>query len=231
MTMYLRPTAATARSALLPGDPKRAMELAAELMDRPLMSNLSRGLWGYWGQLGPGRELTVQSTGIGGPSAAAVVADLAALGVLRVVRVGTCIALDPELEAGQAIVVSAALAGDGVGGALASSGVALPDPAITGALGDSGCRIASVDLFPKLGSAAADEWVSQGAIAIDLSTAAVFAAAANHGIAAACALVVSRSSSGLELKPEALDQACLSLGNDAAMALLATEPKSAPAAG
>src|SRR5436190_218878 len=68
MTVYLQPTGPTAEIALLPGDPKRAMELANRVMVAPRMSNLSRGLWGYYGETPDGRELTVQSTGIGAPA-------------------------------------------------------------------------------------------------------------------------------------------------------------------
>ncbi len=48
--------------------------LAQELTVQPKMSNHARGLWGYWGVREDGAELTVQSTGTGGPSAALVLA-------------------------------------------------------------------------------------------------------------------------------------------------------------
>ena len=40
----------------------------------------------------------MQSTGMGGPSAALVLADLAELGVRRAIRIGTCTALAPDLH-------------------------------------------------------------------------------------------------------------------------------------
>src|SRR5436190_1162630 len=105
MTVYLQPTGPTAEIALLPGDPKRAMELANRVMVAPRMSNLSRGLWGYYGETPDGRELTVQSTGIGGPSAAIVAHELAELGVRSAVRVGTCVALHNGPALGAVVVV------------------------------------------------------------------------------------------------------------------------------
>ena len=66
------------------------------------MSNHARGLWGYTGRTPAGVRLTIQATGMGGPSAALVLADLAELGVRRAIRVGTCVALDPELGARRA---------------------------------------------------------------------------------------------------------------------------------
>ena len=106
MPSRLRPTAPVAPDAILVGDPGRALLLAQELLEQPKMSNHARGLWGYSGETQAGRELTIQATGMGGPSAAIVLADLAKLGVRRAVRVGTCTALAPELEAGELLVVA-----------------------------------------------------------------------------------------------------------------------------
>lgn len=227
MTTHLRPTAATAPSALLPGDPKRAMDLAAKVMERPLMSNLSRGLWGYWGCDAGGRELTIQSTGIGGPSAAAVLGELSELGVTRAIRVGTCVAIDARLRPGDELVVNAALAGDGIGAALGLPGPLLPDAGLTHALGGHGHVVASLDLMPEPRSAAAADWASKGAVAIDLSTAAVLAMAGRLGLAVGCALVVSASWAGEILDHDPLDEACLALGEKAAVALFEAAPQPA----
>ena len=94
MRTYLDPTAPIAPDALLADDPKVAMDLAVAICESPRMSNLAHGLWGYHGTTRDGTELTIQSLGIGGPSAAAVMADLARLGVSRAIRIGSCIALD-----------------------------------------------------------------------------------------------------------------------------------------
>ena len=57
------------------------------------MLNHHRGLWGYTGAAADGEPLTIQSTGLGGPSAAIVTEELIGLGARRLVRVGTCGAL------------------------------------------------------------------------------------------------------------------------------------------
>jgi uridine phosphorylase len=93
MPAILRPTATFAADAILVGDPGRALLLAQELLEKPKMSNHARGLWGYTGVTPAGRELTIQSTGMGGPSAAVVLADLAELGLRRAIRIGTCASL------------------------------------------------------------------------------------------------------------------------------------------
>ncbi|MGN6556593.1 MAG: phosphorylase family protein, partial [Solirubrobacterales bacterium] len=107
MPARLRPTAPIAADAILVGDPGRALMLAQELLQQPKMSNHARGLWGYTGLTHEGHELTVQSTGMGGPSATVVLHDLAELGVRRAVRVGTCTSLG-EQALGQIVVVTEA---------------------------------------------------------------------------------------------------------------------------
>ena len=193
MPRHLRPTAPIAADALLPGDPKRAMELATALLEKPLMSNLSRGLWGYHGRTAGGLELTVQSTGIGGPSAAVVVAELAELGVRRAIRIGTCVALDPELELGATLIVAGALARDGTGAALTDADPVRPDPELTGELAarvapDRAGIVASTDLYYDPDPSRRASWRAAGAVAVDLAAAAILAAGRRAGVATACAL-------------------------------------------
>src|SRR3954452_6582595 len=155
MPSRLRPTAPIAADAVLVGDPGRALLLAQELLEQPKMSNHARGLWAYFGTTPAGRELTIQATGIGGPSAALVLGDLAELGVRRAIRVGTCVAFE-ELELGELLAVTEALA---VGGSAAGFGVGIgetvrPDEKLTarleGALGNERRRakVASFDAHP-----------------------------------------------------------------------------------
>ena len=79
---------------------------------------------------------------MGGPSAAIVLQELAELGVGRAIRVGTCGALDPELEHGELVVAGDALAEDGASQALGAAEIAEPDPVLTAALA-AGLRPAS----------------------------------------------------------------------------------------
>lgn len=226
VSAYLRPTAPIAPEALLPGDPKRAMDLAILLLDRPLMSNLARGLWGYHGRTKVGRELTVQSTGIGGPSAAVVVTELAAHGVRRAVRIGTCRALVSQLEPGALLVAETILPADGAGVALAGHDAMRPHDGLTSALlaktAADGRTVVSSDLHYDPEAPRRDaEWRAQGAVAVELSAAASLAAAAAAGVAFACVLVVAEGMDGARLPDEALDEATLTLGAHAADVLAA----------
>src|SRR5260221_7480718 len=137
MPARLRPTAPLAPDAILVGDPGRSLLLAQELLEQPKMSNHARGLWGYTGRMAAGDALTIQATGMGGPSAALVLADLAKLGVERVVRVGTCAAFSSTLQAGDLILTTAAVAAAGSATALGvtQGGTGLPDPSLLESLG------------------------------------------------------------------------------------------------
>ena len=160
------------------------------------MSNHSYGLWGYYGRDGDGRELTVQATGIGAGGAAAVLAELADLGVGRAVRVARCTALAPELAAGDRVRAIAGLPTDGVSRALAARSP-LPDADLDRALaaaapGAQPATVAGCDLDPALaGPEARAEWIAAGATVADLQTAALFALGERLGVAVAAGLVVA----------------------------------------
>jgi nucleoside phosphorylase len=214
----LDPTAPIAQDALLVDDPKVAMDLAIEITESPRMSNLAHGLWGYHGTTPEGVEVTVQSLGIGGPSAAAVTAELADLGVARAIRIGSCISLDEELGPGTSIVATAFDPGDGAGAALSGGHPVLPDSLLSEALAeatDAGARgtVRSVDVVTGTVTG------MDGAVALDLSSAAFAAASALGGIACACALVVSGEPGGSALGREALGKALIGLGKRAATVL------------
>jgi hypothetical protein len=218
MRTYLDPTAPIAPDAVLVDDPKVAMDLAVATCESPRMSNLSHGLWGYHGSTPSGPDLTIQSLGIGGPSAAVVMADLAKLGVRRAIRIGYCIAQDASLERSSSLVVTCFEPGDGASAAISGGAGLSPDPQLTQALlqaaGDAATgTVRSVDVLEAAGSSGGD------AVAHDLSSAAFAAAAARDGIAGACALVVAGQRGGAALGLDALNEALIGLGTRAAAAL------------
>jgi uridine phosphorylase len=177
--------------------------LAQELLEEPKMSNHTRGLWAYFGTTPAGGELTIQSTGMGGPSAALVLGDLVELGVKRAVRVGTCVGIEAKSGLGDLLVVDEAIA---QGGSAASLGVepgtaVAPDPVLTAKLqaelgGEGGLvSVASVDAHP------AEYAAGLRVAAFDMQTAPLLARATGLGIELAAVLIVSeveRGSSSLE---------------------------------
>ncbi len=182
---------------LLPGDPGRALLLAQALLAEPRMFNHNRGLWGYTGAAADGEPLTIQSTGMGGPSAAIVISELVDLGARRLVRVGTCGALDSSLALGELVIATEAISDDGTSRLLGADGRVAGDPQLTAALrsaGDGAARagtVASTDLFYDDRDGQEQQWRSAGAIAVEMETATLFALAARRGVQAAAVLIVS----------------------------------------
>ncbi len=196
-TIHLRPTAPLAERALLPGDPGRALLLAQALLEQPIMFNHNRGLWGYTGTAADGAPLTIQSTGMGGPSAAIVITELHQLGARRLLRVGTCGGLAPGLSLGQLLIVSEAISDDGTSRALGADGRVPPSAELLarlGAAGDPEVRtgpVVSTDLFYDGAPGTEERWVAEGAIAVEMEAATLFALASRRGFQAGAALLVS----------------------------------------
>lgn len=226
MPIHLRPSAPIAPEALLPGDPGRAMALAQLLLAKPLMSNHNRGLWGYSGKTPEGRPLTVQSTGMGAPSAAIVLHELAGLGVTTAIRVGTCGALDGSLALGEMLRVEAALPEDGVSRALGAEGAQRPDAGLLARLeaADAGrpATIVTTDLFYEQSERPRRAWIDAGAAAVEMEACALFALGARLGVAVACLLVVTDvfpEGERLRIAPETLEASVERMGRAAVAAL------------
>jgi uridine phosphorylase len=209
--IHLRPTAPLADRVLLPGDPGRALALAQSLLVEPRMFNHNRGLWGYTGAAPDGEPLTIQSTGIGGPSAAIVLSELIALGVQRAIRVGTCGALADRLTLGDLVIAREAICGDGTSRALgagerASADRALSDALAAGAPGALQGTIVSVDLFYDTDERAH----GPEALAVEMEAAALFAKGAAASIAVACLLIVSDTFDAQQARVRIDDESLLS---------------------
>ena len=192
--IHLRPTAPLAERVLLPGDPGRALALAQSLLHKPRMFNHHRGLWGYTGTAADGDPLTIQSTGIGGPSASIVLSELIALGARRGIRVGTCGALAPGLALGELIVARESICADGTSRALGTGERIAADRSLTETLIRSAPSayagtVISVDLFYDTEITA--RWHAHQALAVEMEAAALFAVGSGAGVPVACVLTVS----------------------------------------
>lgn len=229
-TLHVHPTAPLAERVLLPGDPGRALLLAQSLLREPRMFNHNRGLWGYTGTAPDGAPLTIQSTGMGGPSAAIVIEELIRLGARRLVRVGTCGALVGGVALGDVIVAREAISADGASRALGADGRVAADPQLTAALeaaaaADGGARAGAVyttDLFyDPAGRHADPAETADGALAIEMEAATVLQLGALRGVPAGCVLAVSDllGPQRGRIAPEAMEQAALRIGRIALAAL------------
>ena len=194
--VHLHPTAPLAPRALLPGDPGRALALATALLEAPRMFNHNRGLWGYTGTAADGAPLTIQSTGMGGPSAVIVLEELIALGLERAIRVGTAGALEPSLALGELVIATEAICADGTSRALGSGERESADAATLDALrrcapdAHAGAIVTS-DLFYEDGPERLDAWRAAGALAVEMEAAPLFATGRRRGVAIGAVVAIT----------------------------------------
>jgi uridine phosphorylase len=109
-----------ADTVLLPGDPGRVDEIVApwEHHEEVADHREYRTVTGSY----EGTELSVTSTGIGSPSAAIAVEELAEVGADTFIRVGSCGGLQPELEVGDLVITAGAVRGEATGDAYVRKG-------------------------------------------------------------------------------------------------------------
>jgi purine-nucleoside phosphorylase len=102
-----------APAVLVPGDPKRATYIAETFFDSGArLVNDERGELGYTGTFA-GKPISVQSVGMGGPSAAIYYTELTQqLGATRLIRVGTAGGLKTGLHMGDTVVAVSATSDD-----------------------------------------------------------------------------------------------------------------------
>jgi uridine phosphorylase len=159
--------------------------------------------------------LTIQSTGMGGPSAAIVAEELIALGARELVRIGTCGALVDRLELGDLMAAETVIAADGASLALGANGRLGSDPALLARLVAAGAvatGVVSSDLFYDPRDDAARGWIERGATVVEMEAAAILQVAARREVAAACVLAVTDAGSR-RVEVEELEPLALRLGD------------------
>ncbi|MEM4262491.1 MAG: nucleoside phosphorylase [Thermoplasmata archaeon] len=100
-----------AKYVLISGEPERIPKIAAALKN-PKKKICVREYAVYEGTL-EGKRVTVASTGIGGPSTAILIEELANLGADTFVRIGTSGGIADDLEKGDFVISTAAIRADG----------------------------------------------------------------------------------------------------------------------
>lgn len=202
-----------ARIAILPGDPFRVPRIAAALDPEARELAFHREYRSALAQ-GEGGPVLVISTGIGGPSTAIAVEELATLGVECFVRVGTTGAIQPRIAAGELIVAAAAVRLDGASrhyapiefpAAADHRWVAHLDAAAARVgVGHHVGVVVSSDTFypgqerydsftghvPRALRGSLEEWTKLGCLAYEMEAATLFTVARAMGLAAGCLLGV-----------------------------------------
>src|SRR5215510_4840232 len=156
---------------------------------------------GYTGTFN-GKPVSVQATGMGCPSAAIVIEELVMLGVKRILRIGTCGGLQPDLKLGDLIVAISAipqdstavhyLAGEAhtptadwelVHGAVHAA-KELGQPVRVGA-------VVSSDTFYDPDPDRHTRWSERGVLAVEMEAAVLFTIGALRGVQSGALLTIS----------------------------------------
>lgn len=190
-----------AESVLLPGDPRRARYIAENFFEDARLVTEERGMLGYTGTY-KGEPVSVQTTGMGCPSASIVTEELIQLGAKNLLRVGTCGGYHRDLRLGDLIVATAATPQDGTVSSITQGVPYAPAAhfdlvhAAHHAAESAGTRtfmgpIVSSDLFYDPQEDPAALWGRLGVLAVEMEAAAIFTIAAMRGVRAGCLLTVS----------------------------------------
>jgi purine-nucleoside phosphorylase len=192
-----------ATNVLCPGDPVRAKYIAETFFDPGWRQvNAERGMLGYTGTF-EGKPISVQSTGMGCPSAGIVFEELVQLGVKRLVRVGTCGGLGASLAMGDTIVAVSASPDDHTPIRYAQMDGYAPtatfDLAAAAATFGRSSTTAAVHvgsvvtsgLFYDPDPSTFARWSRLGHLGVEMEAAMMYAIAAVHGIEALAIMTVS----------------------------------------
>ena len=189
-----------AEACLLPGDPLRAKYVAETFLESVEQRNWERGMLGFTGTF-RGQPVSVQATGMGCPSAAIVIEELAMLGVKRMLRIGTCGGLQPDMKLGDLVVAISAVPADAtathivgephaptadwdlVHGAVHAA-KELGKPVRVG-------PIVSSDVFYNADQGQYQRWSDRGILAVEMEAAVLFTLGALRKVKAGCLLTVS----------------------------------------
>jgi uridine phosphorylase len=184
--------------ALLPGDPDRVERIADKCEDARVVSEnreytLVNATYG-------GTDLTICSTGIGSPSAAVAVEELAAVGVETMIRPGTTGALQRGIEIGDMVIATGAAKDEGTTKRYeAVEYPAVPDYDVLSALVDAAEEetgsvhvgpIATDDAFYAENEAYFTDREAAGILAVEMEAAALFTLARRKGLRAGAVCTV-----------------------------------------
>lgn len=191
-----------AETILLPGDPLRAKFIAETYLDDPRCFNTVRNMLGYTGTY-RGRPVSVMGTGMGVPSISLYSYELIHdFGVKNLVRVGTCGAMQPDMELFDVVIAQGASTDSnylhqfGLPGTFAPlSSYRLLEQAKRAA-DERGQRthvgnILSSDVFYNADPEATAKWQRMGILAVEMESVGLFANAAAAGVDALALFTVS----------------------------------------
>jgi uridine phosphorylase len=188
---------------LMPGDPVRVQLIADHLEDAVEIAHRRE----YRTVVGTyrGRRITACSSGMGCPSTAIGVEELARAGATTFIRVGSTAALQPGIEVGDLLVSEGSLRNDGTTAAYVPAGYpAVPDLELTVELTRTARRMGAAEGFAvHTGINATDdafyaetpEWIAElsrlGIANVEMESSAMYVVARQRGLRAGMVCAVS----------------------------------------
>ncbi len=191
-----------ADAVLLPGDPLRAKHIAERCFENLRQVNDVRGALAFTGTY-RGMPVSVLGTGMGIPSASIYATELVAeYGVTRLVRVGSCGAVQDDIAMRDVILASGACTDSGVNraryGGLDFAAIADFDLLVTAARAAEARGVAvkvgnihSADLFYEPRGELFETMEKMGVLAVEMEAAGIYGVAAELGARALTVLTVS----------------------------------------
>jgi len=193
-----------ADTVLLPGDPLRAQFVAENMLENAVCYNRVRGMFGFTGTFA-GRRVSIQGTGMGIPSISIYVHELInEFHVRRLIRVGTCGALQPDLKLGDLVLAQAACTDSAVN-RIRFQGQDFAPAASFSLLQSAYDRARDEGIPVRVGSVLTSDtfygddpdgwklWARYGVLAVEMESAALYTLAARHAVEALSILTVSDS--------------------------------------
>jgi uridine phosphorylase len=178
--------------ALLPGDPGRVDRIAGHCEESEVVAENRE--YKIVNATYEGSPVTICSTGIGCPSAAIAVEELANVGVESLIRVGTTGALQADIEIGDVVVATGAAKDEGTTRRYERDTLpAVPDyDVLSGLVGAAETRsepvhvgaIASDDAFYAETDEYVEAWEEAGVLSVEMEAAAIFTLARRKGLRA-----------------------------------------------
>ncbi len=191
-----------APTILMPGDPLRAQYIADNFLDDARRVNDVRNMWGFTGQY-KGMDLSVMAHGMGIPSVSIYCSELITeYGAKRLIRVGSCGTVNPDVSLRDIIIGMGACTDSGVnrmrfGGhdfaAIASFSLLRDAVAVAEdkKLSFHVGNIFSGDLFYTPEPEMFDLMAKYNVLGIEMEAAGIYALAAEHGVEALAICTVS----------------------------------------
>lgn len=193
-----------AQTVLLPGDPLRAKYIAENYLTGVTCYSKIRGMYGYTGDY-RGKRVSVQSTGMGVPSACLYLYELIHdHGAKNFIRVGTAGAMNEKVKLRDLVLATAATTSSNVA-AYEFPGMTFAPTADFGLLRKAAERaetaglcwhagpVFTSDLFYGTEPAVTKKLEDFGILAVEMETAGVYAYAAKFSVRALSILTVSYS--------------------------------------